>query len=234
MDPNWLLPELALIGLGVGMFRSPNHRSLFGAVPRNKMGQAGGYQHLPRQMGESIGETGVIAMFTAVVLGAAAAVGIQPPAPVPTAVPTAAPTPAPQVTGVGGLRPGSVIQPYQPAVAVPPAAGAGAAVAITTTPGAGASLLDTDTSDDNIVDVPDDSSDSSDSSGLSPAVTSLPAEVQFNGYKLMWALAGLLALGGAALSWFGREEEDSEETAAAPAPAPGAVARQPVAAGVSR
>ena len=237
MDPNWLLPELAVIGLGVGMFRSPNHRSLFGAVPRNKMGQAGGYQHLPRQMGESIGETGVIAMFTAVVLGAAAAVGIQPPAPVPSAAPIFVPTPAPQVTGVGGLRPGSVIQPYQPAVPVPAAAAAGASPAITSAPGAATALPDTDTSDDNIVDVPDDSADSSHSSGLSPAVTSLPAEVQFNGYKLMWALAGLLALGGAALSWFGREEEESEEPAALPAAVPGAVGTQPrtrVAAGASR
>jgi hypothetical protein len=103
MDPNWLLPELAIIGFGVGMFRSPSHRALFGAVPRNKVGQAGGYQHLPRQLGESIGETGVIAMFTTVVLGAASAVGIQPPAPVaPTVVPTAVPTPAPQTGAIGG------------------------------------------------------------------------------------------------------------------------------------
>jgi EmrB/QacA subfamily drug resistance transporter len=215
MDPNWLLPELAIIGLGVGMFRSPNHRSLFGAVPRNKMGQAGGYQHLPRQLGESIGETGVIAMFSAVVLGAAAAVGIQPAAPVPTAVPTAIPTPAPQTGGVGGGKLPVVIQPYQPATSAPPAS-VGAPLPITAAaPGAGTSLLDTDTSDDNIVDVPDDSSDSSGGSDLSSAVTSLPAEVQFNGYKVMWGVAGLLALGGAALSWFGREdEEESPEPAA--------------------
>jgi EmrB/QacA subfamily drug resistance transporter len=205
MDPNWLLPELALIGFGVGLFRSPNHRALFGAVPRNKMGQAGGYQHLPRQLGESIGETGVIAMFTAVVLTAASAVGIQPPAPVPAPVPTAVPTPVPQGVGIGGKP--IVIQPYQPAApALPQPAGV-----ITTTPATGAAVLDTDTSDDSIVDVPDDSADSSDSSDLSPAVTSLPAEVQFNGYKLMWAMAGLLALGGAALSWFGRDREEADE-----------------------
>jgi EmrB/QacA subfamily drug resistance transporter len=215
MDPNWLLPELAIIGLGVGMFRSPNHRSLFGAVPRTKMGQAGGYQHLPRQLGESVGETGVIAMFSAVVLGAAAAVGIQPPAPVPTAVPTAIPTPAAQTGALAG-KPPVVIQPYQPATSAPAAIGAGAPPPITTAPGAGTSLLDTDTSDDNIVDVPDDSSDSSSSSDLSPAVTSLPADVQFNGYKIMWGLAGLLALGGAAISWFGREDEEETTGPATP------------------
>jgi EmrB/QacA subfamily drug resistance transporter len=205
MDPNWLLPELAIIGFGVGLFRSPNHRALFGAVPRNKMGQAGGYQHLPRQLGESIGETGVITMFTAVVLPAASAVGVQPPAAAPAAVPTAVPTAAAQGSG-GGLKPAVVIQPYQPAAALKPPA----QQAITTAPGNGTALLDTDTSDDNIIDVPDDSSDSS-SSDLSPAVTSLPAEVQFNGYKLMWGLAGLLALGGAALSWFGREDDEAAE-----------------------
>jgi len=208
MDPNWLLPELAIIGFGVGLFRSPNHRALFGAVPRNKMGQAGGYQHLPRQLGESIGETGVITMFTAVVLTAAAAVGIQPPGPAPAAVPTAVPTPAAPSSGAG-LRPAVVIQPYRPAAAAP--SNPNAPSAITSGPGAATSPLDTDTSDDNIVDVADDSSDNSNDSGLSPAVTSLPAEVQFNGYKLMWGLAGLLALGGAALSWFGREDEEPAE-----------------------
>jgi hypothetical protein len=221
MDPNWLLPELAMIGFGVGLFRSPNHRALFGAVPRDKMGQAGGYQHLPRQLGESIGETGVIAMFTAVVLTSASAVGIQPPAPVPTVVPTNVATAVPVASGIGGKP--IVIQPYQPAApALPQPAGVGVAGgvgAITTAPGTGTSALDTDTSDDNIVDVPDDSSDSSDNSDLSPAVTSLPAEVQFNGYKLMWAIAGLLALGGAALSWFGREQDEADEREAAPAPA---------------
>ena len=63
INPDWLVPQLAVIGVGVGLFRSPNHRALFGSVPRNKMGQAGGYQHLPRQLGESIGETGVVTAF---------------------------------------------------------------------------------------------------------------------------------------------------------------------------
>jgi EmrB/QacA subfamily drug resistance transporter len=188
MDPNWLLPELALIGLGVGMFRSPNHRALFGSVPRNKMGQAGGYQHLPRQLGESIGETGVITLFTAVVLGTAAAAGLQAPAAAPA--PTAIPTPTPQ----SAPKPNVLIRPYVPLARSTPAP---------------AIAGDTDTSDDTIVDVPDDS-ESDSGSDLSPAVTSLPAEVQFNGYKLMWGLAGMIALGGAALSWYGRQKEDED------------------------
>jgi hypothetical protein len=32
-----------------------------------------------------------------------------------------------------------------------------------------------------------------------------------NGYRLMWLLAGIVALGGAALSWFGRDEEEAGE-----------------------
>src|SRR6266571_4413216 len=77
INPDWLVPQLALTGVGVGLFRSPNHRALFGAVPRNKIGQAGGYQHLPRQLGESIGETGVVTMFTAIVLTSATLAGLS-------------------------------------------------------------------------------------------------------------------------------------------------------------
>jgi MFS family permease len=196
IDPNWLVPELALIGFGVGLFRSPNHRALFGAVPRDKMGQAGGYQHLPRQLGESIGETGVVTMFTAIVLASASIAGVHlvasPPPPPVTPVPTPAPTSV-------GLKPGVVIQPYRPATAP--------------TPGVvGASVVDTNTADDTIIDVPDDSSETSDTSGLSPAVTSLPAAVQMLGYKLMWGLAGVVALAGAALSWYGRDDADLEKS----------------------
>jgi EmrB/QacA subfamily drug resistance transporter len=201
INPDWLVPELAVVGVGVGLFRSPNHRALFGAVPRNKMGQAGGYQHLPRQLGESIGETGVVTMFTAIVLASAAVAGIQArPAVAPPPV-AAAPTPQPNAAAAAP-KPAVVIQPYVPAAA--------SARALAT----GVSLADTDTSDDSIVDVPDETQ-SDPGGGLSQAVTSLPADVQMLGYRLVWGLAGVIALGGAALSWFGREEEESEE----PAPA---------------
>jgi hypothetical protein len=113
-----------------------------------------------------------------------------------------------------------VIQPYVPAAqaAPQPATGAqaGASPQISAAPG---QLLDTDTSDDSIVDVADDSQSDSADEGLSQAVTSLPPDVQMLGYRLMWGLAGVIALAGAALSWFGREEEDDE-------PAPAQAARQ--------
>src|SRR5207302_5606244 len=127
MNPDWLVPELVVIGVGVGLFRSPNHRALFGAVPRDKMGQAGGYQHLPRQLGESIGETGVVTMFTAIVLASAALGGFsttaftdQPAAVVQPVGPTPVAAAQPKLPA---------IQAYQPATA---SQGATAALAGTT------------------------------------------------------------------------------------------------------
>ena len=236
INPDWLVPELAVVGVGVGLFRSPNHRALFGSVPRNKMGQAGGYQHLPRQLGESIGETGVVTLFSAIVLASAAVAGIHvnldTPGPLAAAA-TPVATPAPVAAALGGPRPGVVIQPYVPA-AQAAAQTQQAPGGVTSTAGTGAALLDTDTSDDQIVDVPDDSAGDSNDNGLSQAVTSLPADVQMLGYRLMWGLAGVIALGGSALSWYGRDEEESAE----PAPATNAVVpgtrRIPVVAGSSR
>jgi MFS family permease len=214
INPDWLVPELIVIGVGVGLFRSPNHRALFGAVPRDKMGQAGGYQHLPRQLGESIGETGVVTMFTTIVLASAALAGIHvadPGVQPAAAQPVAAPTPQPVPPGVA--RPPVVVAPYVPAAQAGQAPPRGAGLPITAA--APGTTIDSNTADDTIVDVPDDSETDSQDSGLSQAVTSLPAEVQMLGYRLMWALAGLISFGGAALSWFGREG-DEEVLASAP------------------
>ena len=230
INPDWLVPQLALIGVGVGLFRSPNHRALFGAVPRNKMGQAGGYQHLPRQLGESIGETGVVTMFSSIVLTSAALGGFStaqfttPVAPTPVVAPTAVPTPPP-VVGPGGRIP--LIAPQQNAVPVAstgqvapsaaPAPGTTAALAGTTIGARG--LLDADTTDDLIVDVPDDSDTAGTGGELSTAITTLPAEVQMNGYRFMWALAGLVSLGAAVISYYMRDTEAEPEAEAAPASA---------------
>ncbi len=203
INPDWLVPELVVIGVGVGLFRSPNHRALFGAVPRDKMGQAGGYQHLPRQLGESIGETGVVTLFTAVVLASAAVAGIR--AVDPGAVVAAQPTPVPTSAAVptGVARPPVAIGAYVPATKPQ-----GAGLPIITS--AGASPIDSNTADDTIVDVPDDSQSSAGGGGLAQAVTSLPAAVQMLGYRLMWGLAGVISLVGAAISWFARESEEDE------------------------
>jgi hypothetical protein len=81
-------------------------------------------------------------------------------------------------------------------------------------------LLDSDTSDDQIVDVADDSDSSGGGNELSPAITSLAPDVQMIGYRFMWALAGLVALGGAAISWFLRDPEAEAEFEVRPAAAP--------------
>jgi hypothetical protein len=277
INPNWLVPQLALIGVGVGLFRSPNHRALFGSVPRDKMGQAGGYQHLPCQLGESIGETGVVTAFTAVVLAGAASLGMQPPAAVlaaaarPTVVPTATAVPQglagiqayvpagqtvsqtvpagqsaaqPVPVGQGAAQPVPVSQGA--ALAVPvgqgaaqpvaagqagsvPAAGSPAATsagAALTSPAASGALLGGATAtDEQIVDVPDDS-EQNNTAELSAAVTSLPADVQMQGYRIMWGVAGVMALGAALVSWFGREVDEYEVSPGPAAATPSAQERR--------
>src|SRR5438105_1838915 len=183
MNPDWLVPELVVIGVGVGLFRSPNHRALFGAVPRDKMGPAGGCQHPPRRLGESIGETGGVTMFTAIVLASAALAGIhveQPSTAAAAVQPTAVPTV--QTTPAGVARPPVLIGAYVPASQASAQAGQpvaqGAGLPLTTTTAAqGTSTIDSNTADDTIVDVPDDSQSDARQSGLSQAVTSLPADM---------------------------------------------------------
>jgi MFS family permease len=217
INPDWLVPQLALVGVGVGLFRSPNHRALFGAVPRNKMGQAGGYQHLPRQLGESIGETGVVTMFTAIVLTNASLAGfaidsvIAQPAPAPVAVATAVPNPA-----ATGRIP--IIAPQQNATAPAAATGQTQTAPAGTTIGA-RGLLDADTSDDLIVDVADEDAGLAGRHELSAAITALPADLQMNGYRFMWALAGAVSIGAAAISWYLRDPEAELEFQPRDAPA---------------
>src|SRR5439155_23740697 len=78
-------------------------------------------------------------------------------------------------------------------------------------------LLDADTTDETIVDVADDSGAGATNNELSAAITSLPAGVQMIGYRIMWGLAGVVALGGAAISWFLRDPEAEEEFEPRPA-----------------
>jgi hypothetical protein len=140
----------------------------------------------------------------------------------PTAVPTVQAAPA------GVARPPVVIGAYVPANQV---RAQGAGLPISNAP-AGATI-DSNTADDTIVDVVDDSQTNDKGSGLSQAVTSLPADVQMLGYRLMWGLAGLISLGGAAVSWFAREEEEQDVPAVsgvrAPALGAGGGGRRPAA-----
>jgi EmrB/QacA subfamily drug resistance transporter len=55
-EPAWAVGlHLALFGLGGGMFQSPNNSSVMGAVPRTKLGTAGGLNALVRNVGMVLG-----------------------------------------------------------------------------------------------------------------------------------------------------------------------------------
>lgn len=53
--PSTVVPHLALIGLGVGLFTSPNNSALMGAAPGNRRGVAGAILAAARNMGFAIG-----------------------------------------------------------------------------------------------------------------------------------------------------------------------------------
>lgn len=55
---------MALLGLGVSIFQSPNTSSIMGAVPRNELGIAGGINALSRNLGMVSGVTLSVILFT--------------------------------------------------------------------------------------------------------------------------------------------------------------------------
>jgi hypothetical protein len=158
------------------------------------------------------------------------------PAPVAVAVATAVPTSA-ALTGIQPPLP--VIQPQQNAAAgVPaPAAAQGASAALAGTTIGARGLLDADTSDDLIVDVPDEGEAEHGGGELSAAITSLPADVQMIGYRIMWALAGVVAFVAAGISYFLRDPETEAQSAPRPAaavPAGAPPGRRPTASAPAR
>ncbi|WP_276352251.1 MFS transporter [Cohnella caldifontis] len=55
-EPSWVVGlHLSLFGLGGGLFQSPNNSSVMGAVPRPKLGTAGGLNALVRNVGMVLG-----------------------------------------------------------------------------------------------------------------------------------------------------------------------------------
>lgn len=61
-----LLAELAIIGVGLGLFTPPNNAAIMGAVPRNQAGIAAGVLNMTRGMGTAMGLA-----FTTLVFGLA-------------------------------------------------------------------------------------------------------------------------------------------------------------------
>jgi Na+/melibiose symporter-like transporter len=63
--------RLAIVGVGLAFFQSPNSSALFGSVPRSRLGTVGGFQALTRNLGQSVGQVIAAAAWTIVVLSAA-------------------------------------------------------------------------------------------------------------------------------------------------------------------
>lgn len=61
----WMVAfHLALFGLGSGMFQSPNNASIMGAVPKSRLGTAGGLNALVRNVGMVTGITISVSLFS--------------------------------------------------------------------------------------------------------------------------------------------------------------------------
>lgn len=60
-----VLPGTLLLGIGLGMFQSPNSSSVMSSVPRNKLGQAGGINSLIRNVGMIMGIALSVTLFQA-------------------------------------------------------------------------------------------------------------------------------------------------------------------------
>jgi MFS family permease len=63
--------RLAIVGVGLAFFQSPNSSALFGSVPRSQLGTVGGFQALTRNLGQSLGQVIAGAAWSVVVLSAA-------------------------------------------------------------------------------------------------------------------------------------------------------------------
>lgn len=62
--PLWLVATwLGVVGLGTGIFISPNSSSLMGSAPRNKQGVAGGVMAVARNLGMMIGVSSATTLF---------------------------------------------------------------------------------------------------------------------------------------------------------------------------
>lgn len=68
--------RVAPIGIGLGLFQSPNNSAILGAVPPDRLGIASGLLSLSRTLGQSIGLPVLSALFTVLTLAHAAAADV--------------------------------------------------------------------------------------------------------------------------------------------------------------
>src|SRR5659263_135973 len=72
-----ILIYLALMGLSLGFFQSPNNSCIMGNVPKNKLGAANGIAQLVKNLGMVIGIAFSTALFTAFLGNGTADYGIR-------------------------------------------------------------------------------------------------------------------------------------------------------------
>ncbi len=82
ITPLGIVLRLAPLGIGVGMFNSPNNSAIMGAAPRERLGVAGGLLALSRTLGQMTGMPLMGAIFSTLALSAG---GLPPGADVTTA-----------------------------------------------------------------------------------------------------------------------------------------------------
>ncbi len=73
LDPLGIILRLAPLGLGFGLFQSPNNSAIMGAAPRQRLGVASGLTSLARTLGNTTGLPLVGSIFTAQVMAAGGA-----------------------------------------------------------------------------------------------------------------------------------------------------------------
>jgi EmrB/QacA subfamily drug resistance transporter len=75
-NPLWAAARLAVVGLAMALFNSPNSSAMFGSVPPSQLGLVGGFQALTRNLGQSIGQTVAGVLWSVGALSAASAAGV--------------------------------------------------------------------------------------------------------------------------------------------------------------
>jgi hypothetical protein len=74
-DPGWLVPELAMLGIGLGVFTPANNSMIMTSVPTRAAGTGGGLVNLTRALGTALG-VALVTLALHVSAAPALAVGI--------------------------------------------------------------------------------------------------------------------------------------------------------------
>jgi MFS family permease len=74
-NPLWAAARLAVLGLALALFNSPNSSAMYGSVPPARLGLVGGFQALTRNLGQALGQTTAGVLWSVGTLAAVGAAG---------------------------------------------------------------------------------------------------------------------------------------------------------------